>query len=260
MTWTKEKIELLKKHYHSHTHKQIGIMLGFTTLAVKSKARVLGLNKVRRLTEYEISLISKHYADTLTRRLAYQLRTKESTIYNVANRLGLKKSKAFLESSQSGRLSKLMLRGYEHRFKKGQESVNKGKRQQEFMSDEAIERSKSTRFKKGNIPHNAYTEDGIEKVRVSKGKPYIYVRIGLGVWREKHRILWEAANGKIEKGYNIQFKDGNTLNCTLQNLYKINRSEQLKQNTIHRYPDDIKRTIITLSKLKRKLKEYEKQD
>ena len=44
--------------------------------------------------------------------------------------------------------------GKPYRFKKGEPSPNKGKRQCEFMSASAIEKTKPTRFKKGQTPHN----------------------------------------------------------------------------------------------------------
>lgn len=46
----------------------------------------------------------------------------------------------------------------------------------------------------------------------------------------KHRWLWEQAHGAIPKGYNVQFKDGDTLNCVLDNLYLISRKKQLRKN------------------------------
>src|SRR5205814_1289629 len=38
------------------------------------------------------------------------------------------------------------------RFKKGCVAVNKGKKQSDYMSPEAIDSSSKTRFKKGNLP------------------------------------------------------------------------------------------------------------
>ncbi len=41
-------------------------------------------------------------------------------------------------------------------FQKGHTPMNKGLKQSEYMTPGAIERTKATRFKKGNVPHNAY--------------------------------------------------------------------------------------------------------
>jgi hypothetical protein len=47
-------------------------------------------------------------------------------------------------------------------------------------------------------------------------------------WQEKHRWIWEQANGKIPKGMNIIFLDNNPLNCTLENLAMVSRAEKVK--------------------------------
>lgn len=257
--WTDYKLKVLKRMSADHTYEEIGKVLGFTTVAVKTKARSIGLSKIKRFNAQEIEYVRANYADTLTRKIAAHLNRNEFCIYGLANRLGLEKSESFLNSTQSGRLTKLSEAGRAYRFTKGMVPVNKGKKQTEFMTSAGIENSKPTRFKKGQLPHNTLA-DGIETVRHSKGRPYVWVRVSLGVWREKHRIVWQQKNGPIPKGYNVQFKDGNTLNCDIENLYLIKRSDQISQNTIHRYPAEIKQAIKTLSKLKRKIKEYEKQD
>ena len=53
----------------------------------------------------------------------------------------------------------------------------------------------------------------------------------------KHYYIWEKTNGKIPKGYYLCFKDGNTLNCELENLYLVTPSElgKLVQNKVYGY-------------------------
>ena len=118
---------------------------------------------------------------------------------------------------------------------------------------------KRTQFKKGQRPHNT-KHDGAETVRHTKGKAYVWVRVALGKWREKHRMLWEQHHGRIPKGFNVQFINKNTLDVRIENLYLINRSAQMKENTIHNYPPEVKQAIRAVSKLTRKIKTYEKQD
>jgi len=73
-----------------------------------------------------------------------------------------------------------------------------------------------------------------ERLVIIRGKPYIRVKTQClktkrsnpnKNWKLKHRILWEQANGVIPKGYELIFLDGNTLNCTLENLCLITKSE-----------------------------------
>ena len=56
-------------------------------------------------------------------------------------------------------------------------------------------------------------------------------------WQLKHYYIWEKANGKIPKGYYLCFKDGNTLNCELENLYLLTPRElgKLVQNKVYGY-------------------------
>ena len=46
----------------------------------------------------------------------------------------------------------------------------------------------------------------------------------------KHRYIWEKAFGPIPKGHCVQFKDGDTTNCILDNLYLISRAKQVRRN------------------------------
>jgi len=197
---------------------------------------------INSLTDQEKQFIIENYRKYTNHELAKMLGRSETSIQRQRKLAGLSKQNT-------------------GRFKKGMVSHNKGKKQIEFMSPEAIERTKASRFKKGNIPHNAKGHyDGEVTVRRCKGRLYKYVRISLRRWRELHRVTWEQHHGAIPKGYNVQFRDGNSLNCDISNLYLISRKEQIKLNTIQRFPPEVKKTIRVLGKLRRKIKHYEEQD
>lgn len=146
--------------------------------------------------------------------------------------------------------------GMAHRYQKGQSSANKGKKQKEYMSPEAIERTKATRFQKGQLLKNTLHDHAVT-IRVdSKGNSYKWIRLGLAKWVPYHRYLWEQHNGPIPKGYNIQFRDGNTLNCEdINNLYMISRSEQLKtENSFYaQYPKEVQQLIQLKGALNRQI-------
>lgn len=112
---------------------------------------------------------------------------------------------------------------------------NKGLKQHEFMSAEAIEKTKLTRWKKGNIPHNTKDSDGIISIRHlsdnNDSRPYKYIRLSLGKWYPLHQYLWEQQHGKLKKSMCLWFKDGNTMNCSLDNLEEISRKENLNRNS-----------------------------
>lgn len=108
------------------------------------------------------------------------------------------------------------------RFKKGQVPFNKGKKQTDFMTPEAIERTKATRFKKGDKPAN-HRKVGSERITVDG---YIEIKVEEpDKWELKHRVVWEKENGKIPKDYVIIFADENKQNVALDNLILISRRE-----------------------------------
>lgn len=133
-------------------------------------------------------------------------------------------------------------------FEKGHIPQNKGKKQTEFMSPESIERTKATRFQKGNIPAN-HREVGSE--RITKDG-YIEVKVAEpNKWKLKQRLVWQQANGEIPKGSIIRFLDGNKLNCSLENLMIVSKAEHL-EITRHGFVSEnpeITKAVINIAKL-----------
>lgn len=118
-------------------------------------------------------------------------------------------------------------------FTKGHRPFNKGKQWADFMSEEGRRNSAKTQFKPGEVnPHSpTIRQPGYECVRTEKGRQYIWIKPQDGRrMMPKHRYLWEQAYGPIPKGHNVQFKDGDTLNCVLDNLYLISRAKQVRKN------------------------------
>lgn len=141
------------------------------------------------------------------------------------------------------------------RIKFGQSPPNKGKKQHEFMSREAIERTKATRFKKGQLPHNTKEKDGVITIRHDHldrgGRPYKFIRLSVGNWYPLNQYKWEKKYGKLPLGMCLWFKDGNSLNCTLKNLEVITRAENLKRNRMNYL--DMPQELRTASRLLKKL-------
>lgn len=82
----------------------------------------------RMWTEAERELLRQRYADTKTCDLAQALGRELKHVYAAADRLGLRKSDAFLATEASGRLQRLGHRCVEHQFKPGHTTWNKGKK------------------------------------------------------------------------------------------------------------------------------------
>jgi hypothetical protein len=171
-------------------------------------------------------------------------------VYRIACEHRVEKSKEFKQKQ----IEQVLKVGKNNRYKPGRVPENKGKKWAEFMSPDGQLKSLRTCYKKGNIPHNhrpvgseRITKDGYIEVKTNEPN----------VFELKHRVVWEQHHGTIPKGSNIQFKDGNGQNCDIDNLYIISRNHQIRNNTIHNYPEEVKKAIRTVSKLNRIIKELE---
>lgn len=152
-------------------------------------------------------------------------------------------------------------------FQKGKVSHNKSKKQSDYMSPEAVERTKATRFKSGQLPHNTkpigyerVTKDGYVEVKVRMRpdrKNHIKNFIG------KHIIVWERHNGPVPKGMCLRFLDGNKQNCSIENLQLVSRAEHL-QLTRSGYGNsknpEITKTGIALAKLNVAMRKREHEE
>lgn len=123
-----------------------------------------------------------------------------------------------------------MQRKQMNQLKKGNVPSNKGKKQKDYMSKAQIKKTMATRFKKGHLPHNCIgIKDGdirIRKISVSRGsRPYKYIRISLGKWKELHVYNWEKKHGSVPEGKIVVFKNGDSMNCSISNLKLITRQQ-----------------------------------
>lgn len=199
-------------------------------------------------------IITARFPDEKTQSIADDLGLTYSQVVYRASILGLKKSDQFKNSILSGRKNVITV-GKDTRFKKGNIAHNKGKK----MSENIYQKIKPTMFKKGNRPMN-WKPDGTIVQRADKtGRIYLYYKIKDNFWVLYHRKIWEDQNGKIPKGLVLKFKDGNSLNCDIQNLELISMVDNMQCNTIMRFPEDVQELIRLNNKLKRKI-DGKKQD
>lgn len=184
---------------------------------------------------------------------ANHLNRPVSSVYGRVNKLGLKQSKKFRASLSSKYYSEANAKT---QFKAGDIPWNKGKKGV-IKSTPGMQK---TQFKKGNLPMNTLSDGVItirkERQRSGKVTLYKWIRLSKANWIPYHKYLWEKAHGPIPKGYVLSFKDGDTMNCVLENIELITYQENMNRNTIHRYPDDVKALIRTQSKLDKTLKNY----
>lgn len=84
---------------------------------------------------------------------------------------------------------------------------------------------------------------------------YQVVKVNEDEWKLKHHAIWEAAHGPIDTSkYLIRFKDGDVSNVELSNLKLVTRKDHVAANSIGRFPPELRRTIMALSRYKMELK------
>ena len=199
-------------------------------------------------TEEEKRIVAEMYPDHFASEVAKVLGNGRTAnqVQNCAARMGIKSSPE--KAVRSGRMSADNPNTVASRFKKGTVPPNKGKK----MSPEVYAKVARTMFKKGNRTHN-YKPVGSERVNVDG---YVEVKVAdPGKWKLKHRIIWEEAHGPIPRGHNVQFRDGNSQNLSLDNLYLISRSEQMKKENcmMARHPQELREVIHMKASIKRQI-------
>lgn len=130
-------------------------------------------------------------------------------------------------------------------FEKGQVPPNKGKK----MSAETYEKVAATMFRKGNVPKN-HRPIGSERVNT-----YGYVEVKVAEpnkWKLKHRVVWEAANGKIPRDYIVIFRDNDKTNTDIGNLMLIKRGTNATLNHLGlcEFAGEFKDTAVAIAELK----------
>lgn len=240
-TWSDTQTKYLVDNYSKVAIQELASQLGKSYKAIVSKAKTMKLKTGRqpaKWTSEERQVLELHYPSTpMPQMLAFLPGKTQSAIYGQANIMGLKRSEEWLKSKECGRIYKgIAPNGTRHKFEKGHKTWNAGTK--------GLTSRNRTTFKKGNIPPQLHPDgDGAITIRNHKGTKYKYIRVSKGKWKELHRYLWEQANGEIPKTHIVIFKDGNTMNCELGNLQMITMEDNMKRNTMHNYPQELKELI-----------------
>jgi hypothetical protein len=116
----------------------------------------------------------------------------------------------------------------------------------------------SGQFKPGHTPRNKrrlwserVNSDGYVEISVPERNPHTGAPTR---FRPKHVWLWEMEHGPVSKEHALVFKDGNPLNCVIENLIMVTRSELLCLN-LHGYngtKSELKPSVLALAKLEAK--------
>ncbi|MCG7586855.1 HNH endonuclease signature motif containing protein [Photobacterium sp. OFAV2-7] len=113
-----------------------------------------------------------------------------------------------------------------------------------------------TSFKPGQTPSNSKPlghericpKDGHILIKVDEPNPYTDADTR---YRPKHHVVWEKHHGSIPDGHVVRFKDGNNINCDIDNLECVSKSVNLRmnRNNVNSLPSELKEIGATLAKL-----------
>jgi len=191
-------------------------------------------------------IIRERYPFEPTKKIADDLGLSESSVYNRAFAMGIKKDPVYLRSTQ---FPPGYLGGKATQFQKGQTPPNKGQK----MSKDLYQKVAKTMFKKGNKPMNTQPIGTIHQRRDTGGKMYQYIKLADSKWEQLNRYTWEQHNGPIPKGMVIVYKDGDYMNNDIANLLMITKKENMARNTIQRLPKELQQVMRLKCKLIKKI-------
>lgn len=182
----------------------------------------------------DIAWLRREYADSHTPTLAREMDRSVTSVYQMAERLGLKKSPGYLAGPLCGRTDGK--RGGSTQFRPGHETWNKGVK----GVCGTHENCRRTQFKHGRpaseasnyqpIGSERLSKDGYLERKVTDDPSIVPARRWVGV----HRLVWEGAHGPIPPGHVVCFRPGRRSaiaeNITVDALELVSRAELARRN------------------------------
>lgn len=216
-------------------------------------------------TEVDIELLRRNYADSLTADLATALGRQPSGVYQMARKLGLEKSAAFIAETARARTLNPEHGGRKHQFAKGQEAWNKGLKGVVGVQ----EACRATQFKKGRPAHEAANYLPIGSLRVCKDG-YLERKVTddpaivpARRWVAVHRLVWAEAHGPIPAGHLVRFKRGMATTkadeITVDRLECVSRAEHMKTHTYHQYGPEVASVVQLRGAITRQINKRTKE-
>lgn len=150
-----------------------------------------------------------------------------------------------------------------------------------FLKNHKIKSGRTGHYEAGLVPHNKGTKGLMKpnKTSFKKGqkafnhKPVGTERVNVegyleiktaepSTWSLKQRHVWQLKHGPIPKGHNIRFRDGDKLNCDIDNLLLVSDSENILLNHLdfNNAPVEVKDTLHLVAKIKAKTINIKKEN
>jgi hypothetical protein len=201
--WSLYQLVFLEENYEHMSNAHIGEVIGKTRIQVAWQMIRQGWRR---------SAI-KHWSDADLEFMRTHAHLGEP---GLAKAMGVRQQKIRTALRNHG-----IRTGNKTQFKKGINPWNAGRH---------VRMSPGTEFKKGMLPHNT-KHDGYIGIRKDKtGRPYKVIRLSLGKWETYNRYVWKQHHGAIPKGMLVIHKDGDALNCQIDNLELMTRKANVMRN------------------------------
>lgn len=263
---------LLILRHNGRTAEWIARFMCCHASTIHRRARDMGIpfEGRHRWTCAEEAVLRRRYPDEQASVIARDLGFRVSQVHQRARKLGLNKSRAFKESDRSGRI----LRGRTDpkmvatQFQKGHVPANKGLRRPGWHRG----RMRETQFKKGQMAGGArakYKPIGTERISRDGYLERKVTDAGSTNaqrqrrWVPVHRLVWAKAHGQIPAGHVVAFKPGMRTRIaaaiTPDKLELVSRADNMRRNTVHRYPKDLVRLVQLKGALNRKIHRHERK-
>lgn len=189
-------------------------------------------------SEEQKMILKRLYPDSTMQEMIAALNNEfdKDQIQKKSQKMGIKKSAAFRERFGLDENGRLTGKAAPH---------NKGKK------FEVGGRSAEFHFQKNNMPHNSVP---VGTIRHEK-EGYLKIKIAeRDKWELLHREVWKRENGAYPPdNCVIVFKDGNKENCDISNLEILTRQEFMLRNSMHRFPEELRKVIHLQSVIRRKI-------
>lgn len=211
-------------------------------------------------TRPEIRELRRCYPSRPTTDVATRLARSVSSVNGKAAQLGLRKAPEYLASPAAHRFDGR--KGVGTRFAEGHRPWNAG-----MKGWQAGGRSALTRFKRGERHGTAANHCmPVGHERLIDG--YVYVKVAdvpnvpyTVNWKPTHVLNWEQAHGRaLPDGHVLVFRDGNRRNTVVENLELITRAENMRRNTIHRYPPELRDAMRLAGRVRSKIERLSREE
>ncbi|WP_160316006.1 HNH endonuclease signature motif containing protein [Chryseobacterium sp. Hurlbut01] len=232
--WSPEMIAFIKGNFKTKTNKKLAQELGLKVTAVREKCYELGLYKLRMeyWNEEQIQFLKDNYK-----------KIGDTEIAEIFNKK-YKKNKGWTKKHIEKKRRYLNLKRSMAEIKSIREDWRiKG------LYAESVRKMWKTRGCRQYGDRVVWKGESFTKIEIG----YINTRV----------FVWNENFGEVPDGMLIRHKDGNQLNCEIDNLELVTRADNCRMNVYNsfsKYPEELRMIIKLKRALNRQINKIEKNE